>query len=125
MVLCSVTQLLVITNIHNLPFISPLEKLIVTQLYKKLTQFYETQCFSLIFTIERQRTTFRSTQHETKHSTRISLSPITMPFPPVICSWAGSDLCRAHLLIKIFVHCSYTTCLLLLSRVLLSWTPSK
>jgi hypothetical protein len=122
MVLFCVMQLLVITSIYNLPFIFLLEKLIVTQLCRKFTQFSETQGFSPLFTTARQRTTFRATQHATKNSTRISLSSITMPFPSVICSWVRSDLCRLHLLIKIFVHRPYITCLLHVSRILLSWT---
>jgi uncharacterized membrane protein len=116
MVLCGVIQLLVLTIIYNLAFIFLLEKLIVYQLCRKLTQFYETQSFSRIFTTARQRTTFRATQHKTKNSTRISLWSILMPFHSVIGSWVHSDLCRSQLLIKIFVHLSYISRACYMSR---------
>jgi hypothetical protein len=127
MVLCGVIQLLVITIIYNLPFIFLHEKLIVAQLCRKFTQFYETQGFSPIFTTARQRTTFRVTQPTTNNSSRIPLRSITLQFLSVICSWARSDLCHSHLLIKICVHSSYTyiTCLLHVSRILLCWTLSN
>jgi len=125
MVLCSVMQFLVIIGVYNLPFILLLEKLIVAQLCRIFTKFYETHGFSPLFKTARQQPKFRATQHATKNSTRISLSCITMPFPTVICSWVRSDICRLDLLIKLFVRRSYITCLLHVSRILLSWTRSK
>lgn len=125
MVLCCVMQLLVITGIYNLPFMFLFEKLTVAQLCRKFTQFSETQGLSPLFTTARQRTTFGARQHATKNSIRISLRSIIIPFPSVICSWVRSDLCRLHLLIKIFVQRPYVTCLLHVSHISLSWTRSK